>query len=145
MRSMCICRATGLPAGGLLLLLLAADAARGGDASAAIARLLDVGWSVTPQARADADIQYEEVRRLAGSDPRALEASWLVLMQQRRFDEALKRIEEHLAKEPDELAALRAKTWILTVRKNYAAAFLSADRLSMLIAMHPHTTETGRT
>src|SRR6266536_918776 len=72
-----------LLAGGLLLLVV--DPARGGDGSAAIAKLLDVGWSITPQARTDADLQYEEVRRLAGSDPRALEASWLVLMQQRRF------------------------------------------------------------
>ena len=41
-------------------------------------------------------------------------------MQQRRFDEAHKRIDEHLAKEPDDLAALRAKTWVQTVLKNYA-------------------------
>src|SRR5437868_668225 len=96
-RFMGVCRAMWLLASGPLLFLVIGSA-RGGDASAAIAKLLDVGWSITPQARADADLQYEEVRRLAGGDPRALEASWLVLMQQRRFEEALKRLDEHLSK-----------------------------------------------
>lgn len=140
---MSVCRAKWLLGSGMLF-FLALGSARGGDASAAIAKLLDVGWSITPQARADADLQYDEVRRLAGADPRALEASWLVLMQQRRFEEALKRLDEHLAKKPDDLASLRAKTWIQTVLKNYAAAFLSADRLSTLIASHPTTTEADR-
>lgn len=138
-----VCRASWLLAGGLILSSLNTFAL-GADASSAIARLLDVGWSVTPQARADADVQYDEVRRLAGADPRALEASWLVLMQQRRFEEALKRIDEHLAKKPDEPAALRAKTWIQAVLKNYSAAFILADKLSALIASHPPTTETDR-
>src|SRR5689334_9303947 len=97
--------------GSLLFLATPAPAA---DASAAIARLLDVGWSNTPQARADADLQLEEVRRVAGSDVRALQAWWLVLMQQRRFDEALKPIDEHLAKEPTDFAAWRAKVWVQT-------------------------------
>jgi chromosome segregation ATPase len=65
-------------------------------------------------------------------------------MHQRRFDEALKRLDEHLAQKPDDLASLRAKTWIQTVLKNYAAALHSADRLSTLIAAHPPTTETDR-
>ena len=117
---------------------------RANEATAAIARLLDVGWSIKPQARAAADAQLDEVRRLAGADLRALEASWLVLMQQRRFDEALKRIDEHLVKEPDDLAAWRAKTWVQAVLKNYAAAFLSADRLSNLIASRPAMNDDER-
>jgi len=131
-----------LASGSLLVFLLSPlSAARGDQRSAAIAKLLEVGWSITPQARTAADQQYDEVVRLAGKDTRALEASWLVLMQQRRFDEALKRLDEHLAKEPDDLAALRAKTWIQTVLKNYSAAFLSADRLSTLLASHPPQTK----
>src|SRR5262245_9070303 len=95
-----------LLAGGAVFFGLMIGAARGDDATAAIARLLEVGWSITPQARLAADAQYEEVARLAGKDVRALEAAWLVLMQQRRFDDALDRIEEHLAREPGDLAAL---------------------------------------
>jgi hypothetical protein len=114
----------------LFSLLGTAHPACGDERTAAIARLLDVGWAVTARARSEADAQYEEVTRLAGSDPRALEASWLVLMQQRRFGEALKRVDEQLVKSPDDVAALRAKTWIQAVLKNYSAAQLSADRLS---------------
>jgi hypothetical protein len=138
------CRRFWWLASGALLLMGWQSAALGDQRAAAIAKLLEVGWSITPQARAAADQQYQEVARLAGNDPRALEASWLVLMQQRRFDEALKRLDEHLAKEPADIAALRAKTWVLTVLKNHAAAFLSADRLSALLAAHPPETEADR-
>jgi hypothetical protein len=140
---MSVCRGYWLLASGSFLLLILGSA-RGDQRSAAIAKLLEVGWSITPQARAAADQQYEEVVRLAGKDTRALEASWLVLMQQRRFDEALKRLDEHLAKEPNDLAALRAKTWVQTVLKNYSAAFLSADRVSMLMASRPPQTDADR-
>src|SRR5262245_8921716 len=142
-RCMAMNRAVRLLAGGSLLLFLAVPA-DGADVSAAISKLLDVGWSATPQARADADLQLEEVRRVAGSDVRALEASWLVLMQQRRFDEALKRLDEHLAREPNDLPALRAKAWLQTVLKNYAGAFLSAERLSTLLAAHPAMSDTEK-
>ncbi len=128
--------------GGLSVFLAARTPAA--DPSAAIAKLLDVGWSNTPQARADADLQLEVVRQVAATDVRALEASWLVLMQQRRFDEALKRIDEHLATEPDDLSAIRAKAWVQTVLKSYSGAFLSLDRLSTLLAAHPATTDAGR-
>jgi DNA repair exonuclease SbcCD ATPase subunit len=131
-----------LASGALFFALL--SRAHGDPKSDAIARLLDVGWSITPQARAAADEQYEKVVALAGKDARALEASWLVLMQQRRFDEALKRLDEHLAAEPDDLAALRAKTWVQTVLKNYAAAFVSADRLSILLAAQPPKADADR-
>jgi hypothetical protein len=139
---MSFCRGKWLLASGCLLLL--ARPAVAADASAAIAKLLDVGWSVTPQARAAADLQYQEVVRLAGADLKAIEASWLVLMQQRRFDEALKRLDEHLARDPEDLAALRAKTWALTVLKQYAASFLSAERISTLVAKRPVADETNR-
>lgn len=139
------CRAYAAWASGALFSLLFFAGARGDQRSDAIAKLLDVGWSITPQARAAADEQYDKVLRLAAGDPRALEASWLVLMQQRRFEEALKRIEEHLAKAPDDIAALRAKAWVQAVLKNYATAFLTADRLSSFLASHPPKTEADRT
>src|SRR6187431_2648355 len=58
------------------------------ETRAAIVKLIEVGWAVTPQARIAADAQYQEVLKIAGRDPRALWASWLVLMQQRRFEDA---------------------------------------------------------
>jgi hypothetical protein len=124
-----------------LLCFAFVTAAHGSDATDAIARLLDVGWSQAPQARSAADAEWLALQRLAPSDVRAIEASWLVLMQQRRFEEALKRLGEHLAKEPNDLSALRAKAWVQTVLKNYPAAFLTADRLSSLLAAHRVTND----
>ena len=92
---------------GASLLLLCATAARADDAAAiaAIEKLLDVGWATTPQARTAADLQYRVVSLAAAGDPRGLAAAWLVLMQQRRYDEALKRLDEYLAKAPGDLQA----------------------------------------
>ena len=120
-----------------------AGVSRADEAGTAIAKLLDVGWSITPQARSAADQQWEEVRRVARNDLRAVEASWLVLMQQRRFEEALKRLDEYLAKSPKDLDALRAKTWVQTVLKNYPLAFLTAERLSSQLTTNRPTTEEG--
>src|SRR5262245_53904852 len=108
---MLVCKGWRHSAGGLCLLLLSLNTARADEAQtrAAIAKLLQVGWAVTPQARIAADQQYADVLNISGRDPRALHASWLVLMQQRRFEDARQRIEEHLAKAPDDLQALRAK------------------------------------
>jgi hypothetical protein len=107
------------------------------EPEASIAKLLDVGWGISPQARAAADIQWEQVAKVAGRDPRATEAMWLVLMAQRRFDEALRRLDAHLNASPEDLLAWRAKAWIQTVLKNYSAAMVSAERLSALDATHP--------
>ena len=112
---------------------------------AAITKLLDVGWGISSQARAAADLQYEEVQLAAGSDPRSLNAAWLVLMQQRRYDDARKRLDEHLAQEPDDLEALRAKTWILAVQRNFPAAMHGIDKLSELIAKNPPQSDIERT
>jgi hypothetical protein len=137
------CRVNWLLASGCIAVLLAHTAA-GDEAAEAISKLLDVGWSITPQARQAADAQYEELTKIAPRDPRALEAWWLVLMQQRRFDEALKQIELHLKREPDDLAAWRAKTWVHTVLKNYSSAFVAAERLSALLAAHEPAEDAHR-
>ena len=103
----------------------------------AIAKLLDVGWAATPKARAAADAQFDVVRLLSGPSPAALEASLLVLLQQRRYDDASKRADDLLARNPADLTAQRAKIWIAVVSKNYAAAMLAADKLSRQLADDP--------
>lgn len=104
------------------------------EAKAAIVRLLDVGWATTPQARTAADLQYQEVVRLAAGDQSALTASLLVLMQQRRYDEAHKRLEELLAKDAANPTTLRAYIWIAAIRKNYTSGMLASNKLSEVLA-----------
>jgi hypothetical protein len=122
-----------------------AEVAADADAAAAIAKLLEVGWPGNLQSRTAADAHYQEVvLKMAAGDPRALKASWLVLMQQRRFDEALKRIDEHLAEEPDNQEAQRAKAWNAAILKNYAASMLAADKLGQQLEELPPITEADR-
>ncbi|HZN34241.1 MAG TPA: hypothetical protein VFB80_10495 [Pirellulaceae bacterium] len=128
----------------LLLLAPALASADEAEARAAIAKLLDVGWATTPQARVAADLQRDEVARTASGDPRALAAAWLVLLQQRRYDDGLKRIDEHLVRSPNDLNALRAKAWVQAILKNYPAALVSADKLSQQLAADPPQTEAER-
>ena len=128
----------------LLLLAPALASADEAEARAAIAKLLDVGWATTPQARVAADLQRDEVARTASGDPRALAAAWLVLLQQRRYDDGLKRIDEHLVRSPNDLNALRAKAWVQAILKNYPAALVSADKLSQQLAADPPQTQAER-
>jgi hypothetical protein len=122
---------------------VAALPARGDDAAEreAVVKLLQVGWKTTPSARAAADVQYDAIRRLGGPTPAAMEASLLVLLQQRRYDEAARRADELLANNPGDLTAQRAKIWIAVVTKNYAAAMLAADKLSRQLAADPPRAE----
>lgn len=139
-----------LVASGLIVLAAAVgfagdDAAADAEAQAAIVKLLEIGWPGNVQSRAAADAHYlEVVSKVAAGDPRALKASWLVLMQQRRFDDALKRIDEHLAEEPDNQEAQRAKAWNAAILKNYAASMLAADKLSQRLEELPPITEADR-
>jgi len=141
---MLACRGIGIIAGGLMALLASVLAAEE-EPGTAIARLLDAGWGVTPQARAAADAQLPELADLADTNADASQAIWLVLMQERRFDEALRRLDEHLRRWPDDLFALRAKAWILTVLKNYPAALLAAERVSTSLAAGAPKADVDRT
>jgi hypothetical protein len=117
--------------------------ARGDDAAGrdAILKLLDVGWATTPQARTAADLQYQEVQRLAAGDTQGLAASALVLMQQRRYDEALKRVDQLLVKDVTDLTGLRARIWLQAVLKNYSGAMFTSGKLSERLAAAPPKTE----
>jgi hypothetical protein len=135
--------ASGLLIVGLVPVFIEAPArADEAEANAAIVKLLQVGWTGNFQARAASDLQYEEVLRLAAGDPKALTASWLVLMQQRRYDVALKRIDECLAKQPGDYQALRAKAWTQAILKNHQGALLTADKISQQMTEEPPITKT---
>jgi hypothetical protein len=110
-------------------------------AADAIAKLLEVGWSNSPQARAAADTQITEVAKLAGGEPIAQQAWLLILLQQRRYDEALKRADALIAKDATDTTALRAKVWMATLLKNYEAAMLAAEELSQQLAAAPPLNE----
>jgi len=103
------------------------------EARDAIVKLLEVGWKTTPQARIATNAQYVEVLKIAPADPRATRAAALVLMQQRRYDDAPRQIDAILEREPADVAMWRAKAWVSTILKNYPQTLLAADKLSQLL------------
>jgi hypothetical protein len=130
----------------LLMGVLVGSAAAADEAAvrAEIARLLEVGWGTTPKDRTATNEQYAKVKRLAGESPVALRASLVVLLQQRRYDEALQRTDELLDVDPADLTGLRAKVWLTALVKNYPAAMLAADKLSQRLADDPPRAEDER-
>lgn len=129
-----------------VLLSLAAPALAVDDPAArsAIARLLEVGWAATPQAHTAADAQYDQLMQLAPGDRSALTASLLVLMQQRRFDDAYRRVNEILTKDPTDITALRARVWLATILKNYPSTLITTEKLSEQVAAMPVANEDER-
>jgi tetratricopeptide (TPR) repeat protein len=134
--------AAGALAASLLWPQLAAAIDR--TAAEAIVRLLEVGWSNSPQARAAADSQVAEVAKLAAGESMAQQAWILVLLQQRRYDEALKRADALIAKDPADTTALRAKIWVATLLKNYEGSMLAAEELSKQLAADPPMNEADQ-
>ncbi len=115
---------------------LAADSAAGKTAAKV---LLEKGWK--KPAGKDALVDHEDLEKpsLAG-DSSVLAAKWLVLMYQSRWDDALAALDRFLKAEPAEelkIQALRAKAWILTVKKDFQKAMVVADQLSQAIAANP--------
>jgi hypothetical protein len=123
---------------------LAAQDPAADERATAIGRLLEVGWSTSPKARAAADAAYEELQRVAGDDLRVLKAGWLVLFKQGRYEDALPRLEAYLARAGNDLEALRAKVWVHTLRKNYDAAAVAAETLSRALAETKPADEPSR-
>jgi hypothetical protein len=127
----------------LLIFALVGGASAADEAAvrAEIAKLLEVGWDATPNGRTEAKEQYAKVKRLAGDSPVALRASLVVLLQQRRYDEAIQRTDELLEADANDLTGLRAKVWLTALVKNYPAAMLAADKLSQRLADDPPRAE----
>lgn len=120
--------------------LLAPAHADEAEAAAAIAKLLEVGWNTTPQARLATNAQYVEVLKVAGSDPRTPRAAALVLMQQRRYDVVGKQLDLLLEHDPADLEAWRAKIWLATLLKNFPEALLAADKLGQALPAEAEVT-----
>ncbi len=104
------------------------------DTRRAIQRLIDVGWSTSPSARAAVDTAFTEETAAIAGDQRALKAWTLILLHQRRYDEASRRLDQWLARDSNNWFALRARIWLWTILKNYPAAMLSAEKLAEQIA-----------
>ena len=113
----------------ITLALVSTAAANDAMTKAGITRLLDVGWSVTPTARAAGDAQYLELATTAPGNVQVLTASSLVLLQQKRYEDAGKRLDELLTQDPKNQLGLRARCWLAAMSKNYGGSIVLAEKL----------------
>lgn len=131
----------------VVALALLAAAARGDDVALqdGLERFFKVGWSTAPSAYQPTIEIYQELRRIAPADRRVPYAAALVLMQQRKYDLAAKRIDELLADDENDLAAWRARVWLSTITRNYSAAMAAADKSIRLLPVEGKTEFTEAT
>ena len=119
---------------------VAADSAAGKTAAKV---LIEKGWDKSAAGKALVDHPKLGEPALAG-DSMVLAARWMVLLYQGRYDDALVVLDKFLNVDPAEdlkLAALRAKAWILTVKKNYRQAMVVADQIAQAATPNPPRTE----
>src|SRR5262245_4346739 len=130
---------------GFLISLAAAtvSAAEPTARSATAKLLLEKGWDKTPEARKIADLLKQDAPPLT-DDPLVLNAHWLILMHQGRYDDALPSVQAFVKSQSDDISALsamRAEVWIHTVKHDYRLAIAVADRLAKAASPHPPSTD----
>jgi len=101
--------------------------------NASLKGLLTEGWGTLPKFRQVGDAQYEGLAPGIAKGKEGLFARTLVLMNQRRYEEALTVVEQLLKKDPGHLAGHRAKVWALTVLKRHEAAMVSAEEMLEIV------------
>jgi hypothetical protein len=102
-----------------------------------IAALFEAGWSGTAASRGAADRAFEEISVGGRADPRSGYAYALVLMKQRRYEQAITELDGVLKLDESNLAARENKIRLLMLTKNYSGAVVELDRLSRLAAEAP--------
>jgi hypothetical protein len=102
-----------------------------------IANLLEAGWSGTAASRAAADRAFENLSDAAKSDPRSGYAYALVLMKQRRYEQAIGELDSVIKADEADLSARENKIRLLMLTKNYSGALVELDRLSRIVSEAP--------
>jgi len=103
-----------------------------GDDAAVRDRVLDylqTSWQTGDSASSKADAKFAGFEKEIGVDPRAFYAQALVLMYQRRYDEAFKSLDQVLRVDEKHLAAWRAKIWLALLTKDYGLALSAMERM----------------
>lgn len=122
----------------MLAMLLLCGAATGFADDAAIRssvlRFLESAWQTGDTAKRDADEKYVSVEKVAGADARALYGHALVMMYQRRYDEAMASLDRVLRVDERHLSATRAKIWLALLTKDYGVALPAIERLGSIVS-----------
>lgn len=92
--------------------------------------LLDTGWKASGPAWKAAQEEYGVLLRAAPTDPNLEYGYLLVMLRQRKYDEALDQSAKVLAADPGNLPALQARVYTLTLLKKYEAALVEMETMA---------------
>jgi len=98
-----------------------------------IAQLLEQGWPLSAQARAEAKTQFEQLNTSAPDDPSLCYAYALVQLRQQQHKQAAELLDGILKADKEHLAAWRARAWLLMLQRRPDAALVAMDQLSRLL------------
>ncbi|MEX2142715.1 MAG: tetratricopeptide repeat protein [Pirellulales bacterium] len=129
----------------LAAVVLPAVSRADGDAFVQVSALLDAGWRPSTKGLAAAEAIYEELRREGRPDPRLMYAFALVQMRNQEYDEAKKLLDLVLAADKHDIAARRARTWVLMITQKYAAALVDLESLVKQVVAQPADAESDST
>ena len=113
--------------------VVATAQAQPADSPEGLRQLLDAGWQKSVKARDEATQLYARLKVAAPGDIRVSQAYLLALLKQSRYPEALKVVDEVLARDKKNVEALQIRTWLLVITKEYNAAMGDMQRLGDLL------------
>ena len=96
-----------------------------------IARLFQIGDPVSLRATDDATSYFETLDKAMAADWRAKYAFVLVLAHQRKYHDALSRIDMLVNERPKDVDLLRTRIWLQIVLRKHQAALADISRLAM--------------
>jgi hypothetical protein len=97
---------------------------------AELSSLLETGWKASGLAWKAAQEEYGVLLRAAPGDPNLEYGYLLVMLRQRKYDEALDQSAKVLAAAPNHLPALQARVYTLTLLKKYEAALAEMETMA---------------
>jgi tetratricopeptide (TPR) repeat protein len=102
----------------------------GDELRAAVDKFLETGAIPSPANVSQAAEQYRQLRAQAPEDARVEYACAIVLLNQRRYANALPLLARHVAQRPDDLDAAGWHVWALVQCRRYREALSAIDQLS---------------
>lgn len=95
--------------------------------------LLDAGWQKSVRSRDEVTQLYARLKAASPAEIRVSQAYLAALLKQSRYPEALKAVDEVLARDKKNVEALQIRAWLLVITKDYNAAMGDMQRLGDLL------------
>ncbi len=96
----------------------------------AVAQFFETGWNPQTAREEPLTADFERIEQLAPGDRRIAYAFALIELKNRRYSQAARLLDDALSTDKDDLAARRAKVWLLMLTRKYPAALVEMELLA---------------